>query len=73
LTEKEILNKKRDIEEEKELLYHLSIITKIILHNEINVFWKEKNETWRQRILQFAELNTDITQQMMASWKNAKC
>jgi len=42
LTEKEILNKKRDIEEEKELLYHLSIITKIILHNEINVFLERK-------------------------------
>src|SRR5690242_17119484 len=38
LQPKEEFNKKKDIEEEKELSSHLSIITKILLHNEIHVF-----------------------------------
>jgi len=72
LKEKEEQAKKKDIEEERELSSHLTLITKIIIHNEINVVWKEKTETWRRQILNFAELYSDVTQKLALSWKNVK-
>jgi len=70
LKEKDEQNKKRDIEEEKELSTHLAIMTKIILYNEIGIMWKEKSETWKQQITKFAQLYTEILQQSATSWKS---
>jgi len=42
LKDKDEQNKKRDVDEEKELSAHLAIMTKIILYNEIGIMWKEK-------------------------------
>jgi len=60
------------MEEEKELSTHLAMVAKIILQNEISIVWKEKTDTWRRQILHFAELYSNVTQKMMASWKNIK-
>jgi len=64
--------KKRDVDEEKELSAHLAIMTKIILYNEIGIMWKEKNEMWKQQLLKFAQLYSDITQQLATSWISIK-
>jgi len=50
----------------------LSIMTKVMLQNEISIVWKEKTETWRRQILNFAELYSDVTQKLALSWKNVK-
>ena len=58
-----------DRDNRKELLSLLTIITKIILKNEIVLIWNKKTAAWRDKIQQFSKIQTDITNKMLQNWK----
>jgi len=59
-----------DFENRKQLTLLLNIITKIILKNEIVLIWNNKTSAWRDKIQQFAKIQTQITNKMLNNWKN---
>lgn len=56
--------KDKDVQNEKEYLSHLEMITKIILHSEMPVIWKQKTNAWRKSILQFAQHHATLTEKV---------
>eukprot|EP01084_Bolivina_argentea_P024073 44920_1 len=59
-----------DLQNRKSLLTLLNIVTKIILKNEIILIWNNKTTQWRDKIQQFAKIQTQITNKMLSNWKN---
>jgi len=59
-----------DRENRKQLLCLLTMITKILLKNEIVLIWNNKTAAWRDKIQKFSQIQTDITNKMLANWKN---
>jgi len=58
-----------DRENRKELLSLLTMITKILLKNEIVVIWNNKTAAWRDKIQKFTHIQTEINNKMLDNWK----
>jgi len=47
----------------------LTMITKILLKNEIVVIWNNKTAAWRDKIHKFTQIQTEINNKMLDNWK----
>jgi len=47
----------------------LTMITKILLKNEIVVIWNNKTAAWRDKIQKFTHIQTEINNKMLDNWK----
>lgn len=70
LSEKQSIQKQKDIDDLKSYESHLVIITKIILNSEMPILWKQKTQDWKISILQFAQKHAQLTEKMIQTWKN---
>ena len=64
LTPKQIEQKNKDIKDEKDYNLHLEIVTKIILHSEMPVIWKQKTNDWRMFMLKFSQNQAKLTEKV---------
>eukprot|EP00485_Elphidium_margaritaceum_P003784 CAMPEP_0202706204 /NCGR_PEP_ID=MMETSP1385-20130828/18658_1 /ASSEMBLY_ACC=CAM_ASM_000861 /TAXON_ID=933848 /ORGANISM="Elphidium margaritaceum" /LENGTH=439 /DNA_ID=CAMNT_0049364621 /DNA_START=20 /DNA_END=1342 /DNA_ORIENTATION=- len=62
--------KEFDFATRKQVLSLLNIATKIMMKNEIVLVWNSKTSYFRDKIQMFTKIQTDITNKMLASWKN---
>ena len=70
LNDKQEKQREADREKRKECKALLDIVTKIIMKNEMISVWNNKTTAWRDKVQKFSKIQIEITNKMLANWKN---
>jgi len=69
LNDKQEKQRESDKQKRKECKALLDIVTKIIMKNEMISVWNNKTTAWRDKVQSFSKIQIEITNKMLANWK----